>query len=256
MNETFFDPETGIDGIPEFTLLRVGPGRFRMLSRIGYRHPKYPGAPIVVPRADRMDTYSTDLTSIPAMFAWLVPVIGEHLPAALLHDGTISQGEKEHEGPDLTREEADDLFRDAMGLSGTPRLRRWLIWTGVSLGTMWEFRTPRSLWRTLMVAYFVVLAALGIVATLDLFDVPWDWARLPWMGDRPWYAELATGAVAAVTVPSVLSLAWGNRRTVGRVAGIAFAFVLHPTLLVLAVTVIYLIAERLMSRDESHQPAT
>lgn len=256
LEETFFDPETGVEGIPEFSLLRIGPGEFRMLSRIGYRHPKYPGAAFVVPRADRVDRYTTDLTSIPSMFTWLIPVIGEHLPAALIHDGTISPGEKEHEGPDLTREEADDLFRDAMRLSGTPRLRRWLIWTGVSLGTMWEFRTPKLVWRTLMIAYFATLAALGVVATLDLFDVPWAWAQLPWMGDRPWHSELAIGAMVAVVVPSVLSLTWGNRRTVGRVAGIAFAFLLHPTLLVMGVTVTYLIAERFLSQDESDELVT
>ncbi len=251
--EAFFDPDTGAVGVPKFALVRVGAGEFRMQSRIGYKHPRYT-EPFVVPRHDRMDTFTTDLTSVPGPFQWLVPVVGAHLPAAIVHDGLIDHGEKQYEGPDVNREQADDLFRDAMRLSGTRRLRRWLVWTGVSLGTMWEHRRPHLLWRAMIILYFTVLAVIGLVASLDVVDVPWAWAQLPWMGDRPWYVEVVTGAIAAVVIPSVLSLTWGNRRTVGRVAGIALAFLLHPTLLVGVVTVIYLIAEKLSSKDETYGP--
>lgn len=251
--EAFFDPDTGAIGVPEFGLVRIGAGEFRMQSRIGYKHPQY-AEPFVVPGHDQMGTFTTDLTSVPGPFQWLVPVVGAHLPAAIIHDGLIGEGEKQHEGPNVNREQADDLFRDAMRLSGTRRLRRWLVWTGVSLGTMWDYGRHRFFWRTMIVIYFVVLAGIGLIASLDVIDAPWAWAQLPWMGDRPWYVEVATGAVAAVIIPSVLSLTWGSRRTVGRVAGIALALLLHPTLLVGAVTVIYLIAEKFFSRDETYGP--
>ena len=254
--ETFFDPDSGEAGIPEVLLQRVGPGSFKMRSRIGYRHPDYQGTAFVVPRADRQDTYRTDLASIPAAFTWLIPVVGTHIPAALIHDGLIASGESEHEGPEVSREEADDIFRDAMRLSGTRRIRRWLVWTGVSLGTMWEHRRPRWLWRSAMVAYFLVLAAIGLWTTVDVLDVSWSWLpNLPWLGERPWYVELVSGAVMAVLIPSVLSLFWGNRRTVGRIAGIALAFLLHPTIFIGAVTVIYVVAEKVASRSERYPSA-
>jgi hypothetical protein len=254
--ETFFDPDTHEVGIPQVRLERVGPGSFKMLSRIGYRHPDYQGTAFVVPRADTQETYRTDLASIPAAFTWLVPIVGTHMPAALIHDGLITSGDPEHEGPEVTRQEADDIFRDAMRLSGTRRIRRWLVWTGVSLGTMWEHRRPRWLWRPVMVAYFAILTILGLWTTADVLDVSWSWLpMLPWLGDRPWYLELASGTVMAVLVPSVLSLFWGNRRTVGRIAGIALAFLLHPTIFIVAVTIIYVVAERFASKDETYPAA-
>ena len=250
--ETFFDPETGDLGIPQFSLEHVSGPTFRLLSRIGYRHPDFAGE-FIVPRADGHDTYTTDLTSIPPPFRWLVPVIGDHLAPALLHDGLVTDGPPQHDGPEVTRRQADDLFRDAMRLAGTRRIRRWLIWTGVSFGTMWEGDGFTWIRRLLMIGYFMLLAAIGLVATADLFDVSWSWMpSLPWMGDRPWWVELIGGGAVALILPTILSLAWGPRRTVGRIAGIALAFLLHPTLLVGMVSALYLLAEGVASREEHY----
>jgi Flp pilus assembly protein TadB len=61
---------------------------FALFRRIGYadRHL----GDLVVP-AD-VGTFTTDLTSVPSVFAWLVPRTGRHLPAALVHDVLITLG--------------------------------------------------------------------------------------------------------------------------------------------------------------------
>ena len=134
-----------------------------------------------------LNEFATDLTSIPWVFAWVVPGLGTHLPAALLHDAlVVSDGEeKTHEGPDVSREQADRIFRDGMKALGTPLVRRWLIWAGASLGTVWTTIAPTKYWRIMMILFFGGLSFAGIVHTLDVFDYGW---RLPWLGDRscPW----------------------------------------------------------------------
>ena len=63
--------------------------------------------------------FRTDLTSVPALFTWLVPKTGAHLPAALLHDALVAGREDpvsyvSTEGHEVDRVEADRVFRDAM----------------------------------------------------------------------------------------------------------------------------------------------
>ena len=59
--------------------------QFAMERRIAYRD-RHLGE-LLVPR--RTGTFRTDLTSVPALFTWLVPKTGRHLPAALVHDGLV-----------------------------------------------------------------------------------------------------------------------------------------------------------------------
>ena len=61
----------------------------------------------------------TDLTSVPALFTWLVPKTGAHLPAALLQDALVAGCDDpafyvSTEGHVVDRVEADRIFRDAM----------------------------------------------------------------------------------------------------------------------------------------------
>jgi hypothetical protein len=239
----FFDPETG--GEARFVLERDRPGVFRMQRQFGYHDPEV--GTLIVP-AD-VKRFRTDLTSVPWFFAWLIPPLGEHLPPALLHDALVlTDAEPQaHCGPPVDRDMADRIFRDAMRIVGTPFSRRWLIWAGASIGTI----AARS-WRAklLLSLYFVGLATLGVVSTLDLFDVG---PRLPWLGDRPWTAELLIGGALAVGIPAVLALAsWGRYRLVGIISGVALAAFLHATLLVIATYLVYRSFELRTTEEHTH----
>ena len=244
----FFDVQTG--GEMELSLQRVG-DQFKIPHQFGYLDDHYDD-PFIVP-ADA-ENFRTDLASIPWFFAWLVPGIGTHLPAVLLHDGlVVRRGEaKSHLGPDVDREEADRIFRDAMLSLDTPRVRRWLIWAAVALATAWVALTPRWLWRVLVVVTFGGVVAVGSLATLDLFDV---WDVLPWMGDRVWWAEFLGGAVSALAVPLVLSVLWLRRWRAAAIGGVALATLLHVTVAVVFVSGIYWLAEKIVSFPEKMGPS-
>ncbi len=141
-------PDTTAD--PRVDLTRVlepdSTGRerevFRLRRRIGYCVRAWddvadPRDRYVLVPADA-ERWRTDLTSVPALFTWLVPKSGRHLPAALIHDGLVRGrgAAPEHLGPDVTRVEADTIFRDAMADLGTGLVRRWLVWTAVAAATM------------------------------------------------------------------------------------------------------------------------
>src|SRR5690606_29052959 len=202
-------PVTWFNGTERGGRWRHDPGprdSVRVLRRFGYRDPAH-REPFVVP-ADP-GRFRTDLASIPWMFAWLVPGLGSHLAAVILHDALVrSGGPPDHEGPDVDREEADRILRDAMASLGTPRLRRWLTWAGVMLATCWSALAPRWWWRTLVAGTLGVVGALGVLATLDVLDVV---DLLPWMGDRPWWVEVLGGAAGAVAIPAALAVLWGRR---------------------------------------------
>lgn len=231
----FFD---AVDGGPLRLELRSVDGRdFSLLRRIGYTTQEYP-QPFVVPRD--LDDFATDFASVPHLFTWLVPRSGEFLPAAVLHDALVRPGR--YTGPDVTRHEADRIFRRAMIGLGTGRVRAWLMWSAVTIGTLWSSGSLAR--RTLLVSLIGLVAVLGTAATLDFFDLV---NVLPWMGARPWPVELALGAAFAVIVPSVLALTWGRLWPAGVIVGVALALLLHVTAALLVVYGVYLVLERLVS---------
>ncbi|MFF1676106.1 DUF1353 domain-containing protein [Streptomyces sp. NPDC058256] len=227
--------------------------QFAMQRRIAY-HDRHLGE-LLVPRNTR--TFRSDLTSVPALFTWLVPKTGEHLPATLLHDGLIHPpGDPTYTSTDghvVRRAEADRVLRDAMADSGTALIRRWLIWSAVATATMLDGRetgwSKGLQWYYRVTAALTVLLifALGIYASFDLFDahIP----KLPWMGDRPWFVEVVGGLSAAVVIPLVLALAfWGRIRIAGAVVGVSLAVLLHVTVVLLALTALYQLLELLTAK--------
>lgn len=234
---------------PRVVLERVESGdlerrteRFRMLRRLAYRDREY--GDLLVP-AD-LDGFETDLTSVPTLFTWLVPRTGRHLPPALLHDGLVHAADEpasylSTEGHVLDRVAADRVFRAAMRDTDTGPVRSWLVWSAVTLGTIWHGSTSWSRSRHLryrITAFgsLLVVAVLGVLATLDLFDAI-DW--VPWMGERATRLELAGGLAGAVVVPLRLGLAWGRFAIAGAVSGIALAVLLHVTALLALVSLGY-----------------
>lgn len=229
---------------------------FRMLRRIAYADEDY--GELLVP-ADP-GRFETDFASVPTLLTWLVPRTGTHLPAALLHDGLVGAraGDRDYvatahpPGADpIDRVAADLVFRRAMRDSYIPLIRRWLIWSAVTLGTIWHGSERWSRGRHLRylipaVGSLLVVAGLGVVATLDLLDVV---AWLPWMGaDRGFVLELVGGLAGAIVLPLLLGLTWGRFAVAGAVTGIALAVLLHATALLLLVTGLYQVAERVARR--------
>lgn len=239
--------------------------RFRMLRRIGYDDHRL--GPILVP--DDLDRATTDLASVPSLFTWLVPKSGRHLPAALVHDGLVGggggagTGEPQYraDAGTIDRAEADRVFRDAMRDGGTGLIRRWLVWSAVTLATVhvgvrewsalrrWRYRIP-------VYATLLVVAVLGVLATLDLLDLAPSVVGVPWMEDRAaggvpggfwpggfwpsgFWGEVAGGAAGALVVPLLLALTWGRFAVAGAVIGVAMAFLLHVTVVVAALTLGY-----------------
>ena len=243
----FYDVETG--EAMRLQLEQCGTS-FRLLRPFGYRSDEYPEA-FIVP-AD-LETFETDLASIPWFFAWLVPGLGTHLPAVLLHDGLVlKEGEpKAHIGPDVDREEADRILRDAMATLGVGKVRRWIMWAAVTLATAWKALRPAAWWRGLVLGTVGTITVLGAVATLDLLDV---WDGLPWMGPRAWWVEVAGGAAVAVAVPLVLSALWGRLWAAGAITGVALAFLLHVTAAIAVLYGLYSVVEAVLSRSEGSGP--
>ena len=219
-----------------------------MLRRIAYLDEEY--GEILVP-ADP-GTFETDFASVPTLLTWLVPRTGAHLPAAL-DPRRVGGRQGLRRSPDdrSTGSAADLVFRRAMRDSGIPLIRRWLVWSAVSLGTIWAGSESWSgaqhlRYRVTAFGSLLLVAALGIAATLDLFDVV---AWLPWMGaDRGFVLELVGGLAGAIVVPLLLGLTWGRFAIAGAVTGIALAVLLHVTALLLAVTALYQLAERVARR--------
>ena len=68
--------------------------------------------------------FITDLASIPKALRWLIDVNGKHRRAAVLHDYLYCS-------QITTREEADALFLEAMGMIGVDTYQRNAMWSGV-----------------------------------------------------------------------------------------------------------------------------
>lgn len=235
--------------------------RFYMRSRLGYRDGPS-GVEVVVPPDPAANDFDCDLTSTPDFFAWLVPRTGQHLPAALIHDGLVCDPSRPTYLADppvvIDRVTADRIFRDAMGGLGTSTVRRWLMWTAVTLATAWSDLQPRVWWRLRVAVTLGVVALLGTVATLDLLDV-WDvlfWmGSWPWGDGWPWWAEVIGGAAGAIAVPALLGvLLWQTStypsiRSAGFLAGVALALLLHVTAAVVVLTLVFKLADRAAPRS-------
>lgn len=253
----FFDGESMDPEVAPTILLervvRDGHERFRMERRLAYQDPHH-DEPHVVP-ADTT-VFVSDLTSVPSLFTWLVPRTGVHLPAALVHDGMVhEEGEPlSYLGPAVDRVEADRIFRDAMAALGTSLPRRWLMWTAVTVATIWRGAVrPVAYHRAVVVLTIAVIVGLGTLATLDALDV---WDGLFWMGDRPWYLELLGGALGALVIPALLSLAWGRLWRAGLIAGVALAFLLHVTVVLAVLTLGFSLLERVLGGlDHGRSPS-
>lgn len=233
----FTDTETG--GAVRLELLSIDGYEFAMLRSITYDDPEHE-EPFTVP-AD-LANFRTDLASVPSVFTWLVPRSGVFLPAAVLHDGLVHEGK--YLGPEITRVEADRIFRDAMQHLGTGVVRAWLMWAAVTMATMWVMPTERWYWRTVLIGLLAAVVGIGALATGDMLGL---WSIVPWMPEGRLGLELVGGAIGAIFIPGLLALTWRRFAPAGMIVGIALAFLLHVTIVIAGIYALYWVVERLVS---------
>ena len=210
---------------------------FRLHRDVTYSTSLDDGSPFVytVPPANEPD-WVTDLASVPQLLTWLVPTSGKHLPAALVHDALVDD-------PSIDRFHADELFRDGMGDLEVGFIRRWLMWTAVTLETIRRRADLATKLRTF--GSLVLIVLLGVAATVNLAT---DVTVLPWMGSEDgvggFVVETALGLAGAVVIPIALGvLFWAPVRTAGVIAGVSIAVLFHAMVLVGAVYGFYRLLE-------------
>lgn len=99
---------------------------WRLLAPLVYRCAA--GYEITVPAGA-----TTDFASVPWGLWNLLPKMGEHNRAAVLHDCLYRTGA-------VFRAEADSLFLEAMKASGVSAWKRWIMWGGVRVGGRGSYR--------------------------------------------------------------------------------------------------------------------
>jgi hypothetical protein len=178
---------------------------------------------------ERINKDCTDLASVPSVLWWFVGSYGRHTRAALLHDDLVRRD-------DVDRHDADVIFRAALADEDVPIIRRWLMWTAVSLETTFLKRFGgRVLGGVVLAAHIALVAAATYWLSRE-----WWWANKPW-----WQAGIAGIVVLtwlvwwrrAFWIPFALVLigppffvVWLFRRTIGALeyAAVPIAFMLAP----------------------------
>jgi hypothetical protein len=173
---------TNSEAKPIPILAQVGSKTFELCNEFRYRSEKE-GVTYNIPRDPNNRSY--DLASIPTVLTWFIPTYGDHTLAVLFHDDQIAE-DTTPEG----RTVADRGFRDALGELDVPLVRRWLLWGGTALGTLWSTNGNRKL-RVVLWSVIVVLSTVAFwLSTLGI--------GLPWIGESGLLAPLAVMTVAAL----------------------------------------------------------
>lgn len=109
----------------------------------------------------------TDFASVPRPLVWLVPTYGLYTRAAILHDVLCDDGNARN----VSRRDADGIFRQAMRILGVPFLQRWLMWTGVRLGALKDRRGREGWLKDALLVAAIVLAAMPLLLAPALLIV-------------------------------------------------------------------------------------
>lgn len=106
------------------------PDRWALENELSYRRPADPDAGRAASELYVISAgFATDFASIPRALAWAVPRYGQHTKAAIVHDCLCVS--------EFDRFRADEVFRDALRGSFVGVGRRWLMWAGVTWGSVY-----------------------------------------------------------------------------------------------------------------------
>jgi hypothetical protein len=124
--------------------------------------------------------FHTDFASVPRIFTWLLPTYGRYTRPAILHDKLCKLARR----GEISRVDADGLFRRSMRELGVAFLSRWLLWAGVraqsvkDAGLAQLFPSVGSTLALLAIAVFglaflLLPAVLILLALLGFALVEW-----------------------------------------------------------------------------------
>lgn len=115
--------------------------------------------------------YVTDFATVPRVAVWLIPRFGNYTRAAILHDWLLTDALP---AGMVSARDADGIFRRVLRELGVPPSRRFVMWLGVRLGSLfsrdpkrrvdWLADAPRVLFGIAAYAWLVVPMAVVAVA--------------------------------------------------------------------------------------------
>ncbi len=165
-----FDPATPLQ------VEEVNEKRWRLLADLRY-HGKFED--FVVPAGTL-----TDFASVPRLFTWLVPTSGKYTKAAVLHDYLC-------ETELIPRNDADGVFRRALGEAEVPTVRRYVIWGAVRLASLLRGAKAGDIAGIVLLALLVVplaapiaIAVMCVLLGLSLVEIV-VWLALRVFGKTP-----------------------------------------------------------------------
>lgn len=184
-----FSTTDGTPGDPTIDLRITGPTTFELLDGFVYTDEHDPTRPRVEVEAG-MDT---DLASVPFFLQWLVRSYGKHTRAALVHDW-LWQLDALRPPSRLGRLRlANRLFRDAMKDGDVALVRRWLIWSAVSVAMFVRLGLAR--WAQLALWGAASVVVLGSLIAAIGWTVAW---RGPLLGAAALVVTAAAAAIVAL----------------------------------------------------------
>lgn len=121
--------------------------------------------------------FITDFATVPKFLWWLFGPTGLWTWAAVLHDWLIKLLWMKH--PPVNGREADRLFRLALAEVDVNLVSRWLMWTGVRWGALFNGRRNKGWWRDFPLVFIwsalafvpLAIACVGVGIALLLFSV-------------------------------------------------------------------------------------
>lgn len=172
----------------------------------------------------------TDFASVPAFLGWFERPYGRHTLAAILHDQLIVN---EPNGGALGSDTlADSFFRDMIGASGVPVLKRWLMWAAVAARTRWAAGGRR---RILLIVWGLLgVIGVGIAAHAALAAV---------FGSITWSTAFVRFVVSFV-LGVVSSALWGKQWGAGLVAALTGIWLIPATVFVVIGLAVYWVMEK------------
>lgn len=114
--------------------------------------------------------FRTDFATIPRLLTWLVGRTGQHTLAVVLHDWLVTTGV---DSGAVSHRDADGLLRRVLRETGTPFVRRWLMWAGVRYGALFGGRRDDWIRDAALVALITVLAAPVVAPPVSLCGAGW-----------------------------------------------------------------------------------